>query len=100
MSKSQSNQHDAEGINNQAKRLRFHPYYYMNRKGIYKDKNNQRHQIKIVKFQKSYNKLEIKFQERKRNGQRFVQSLTWEEINFDYYIISGKNWSIKFSKNQ
>ena len=84
----------------QGKKFRFHPYYYMARKGIYSTKEGERYQIKMVKFQKHDDKLELQFQERKKFGKKFKLESNWEHIDFDYYQItnSNENWILKFSK--
>ena len=88
-----------DDINNKSKRLRFHPYYYMNRKGIYYDEEESKSfNIKINKFEKKENKLDIHFQERKKQGEKFEISESWENLKFDYYRIQGNSWTFRFTK--
>ena len=102
MSKSHKKPEDSfQNLNEQVKRLRFHPYYYMGRKGIFYDKKGKRFQIKIVKLYKDISNLEIYFQERKRLGQKFKVSIKWENVDFDYYTIKTINEGLfKFSQKK
>ena len=50
------------------------------------------------KFEKKNDKLDIHFQERKREGEKFSVSEDWNNLKFDYYRIQGQNWAMKFTK--
>lgn len=95
----ENNNKSIQNLNNQSKRLRFHPYYYMGRIGsYYPSMDKKRIQIKIIKIIKYETKVELILQEKKKLGNKFVLRIIWDTLEFDYYTIKNGNWQIRFSK--